>query len=309
MILRLLTIMLFALATTVQADPILEVGIHTQESENPLLHFVYGGHTWGLTSDDTFIEKVKGSGQMYVDRDTGIFYLVDTTGIRETSLAEGREVHDETHAGQAVLCYRYKAVTEIDIYYNDGRSDFGVAYAGPWTICTVSCPLIIDMDQNEFQLGGSTIQFDIDDNGVDEAIQWLAEGSQDVFLVHDINQNGLVDNGAELFGTGTTLVVTNEKAEDGFQALAQFDQNDDGVITSWDSIWDGLSLWNDANVNGQTDAGELTAIADSPLTSLPVQPRSNHRRDQYGNLLLLWEWAQGEEAHSRYKIADVTFKE
>jgi len=68
-----------------------------------------------------------------------------------------------------------------------------------------------------------------------------------------------------------------------FTTVAEFDVNGDSVIDERDPVFSGLRLWLDRNVNGVTDAGELTTLADHGISGLDLSYRESRRRDQYGN--------------------------
>jgi hypothetical protein len=79
---------------------------------------------------------------------------------------------------------------------------------------------------------------------------WVEPGAPGSFLALDKNQNGIIDNGGELFGD-------NEGASHGFEALAKFDTNKDGIIDSKDPIFLKLLLWQDKNGDGKSSSDEL----------------------------------------------------
>ena len=67
-------------------------------------------------------------------------------------------------------------------------------------------PLVIDLDGDgvvETNKEDSGIHFDHDDNGFAEKSGWV--GKDDGLLVRDINGNGQIDNGTELFGNNSVL--------------------------------------------------------------------------------------------------------
>ena len=107
--------------------------------------------------------------------------------------------------------------------------------------------------------------FDLNNDGMRERTGWVQ--SEDALLVFDANQNGIVDNGSELFGNNTYL-SNGTKAANGFEALAQYDENKDGVIDSNDNIYNILQLWQDTNSNGTTDAGELHSLGELGVASI-----------------------------------------
>ena len=97
-------------------------------------------------------------------------------------------------------------------------------------------PLLLDLGRNGFHMGpaGLGVEFDILASGEPLTIQWVAPDGDDAFLARDNNGNGLIDDGSELFGLGTTIELTGEKAVNGFAALEQFDTaklggNEDGT--------------------------------------------------------------------------------
>ena len=65
-------------------------------------------------------------------------------------------------------------------------------------------PLVLDLDGDgvvETNKENSTVYFDHDNNGFAESSGWV--GADDGLLVRDINNNGLIDDGTELFGNNS----------------------------------------------------------------------------------------------------------
>ena len=109
------------------------------------------------------------------------------------------------------------------------------------------------------------VYFDLDNNGFAEKTTWVA--SDDALLVLDRNADGTINNGGELFGT-ETLLANGQFAANGFEALADLDENHDGKIDANDSAYTSLNLWRDLNQNGISDEGELATLAASGVTSI-----------------------------------------
>ncbi|WP_240127038.1 calcium-binding protein [Thermomonas alba] len=109
--------------------------------------------------------------------------------------------------------------------------------------------------------------FDFDNDGYRTATGWV--DGNDGLLVRDLNGNGAIDSGAELFGDQTVL-SNGSIAATGFQALADLDSNADGVVDASDSAFASLRIWQDANQNGVTEAGELNTLAELGITSLSI---------------------------------------
>ncbi|MBV5344874.1 MAG: hypothetical protein JZU63_04760, partial [Rhodoferax sp.] len=97
---------------------------------------------------------------------------------------------------------------------------------------------------------------------------------EDGFLALDRDGNGAIDSGRELFGDSTPLFDAEGheigKAEDGFDALAQEDSNHDGIVNDQDARWNDLRIWQDANQNGISEAGELKTMAAAGIASISV---------------------------------------
>lgn len=175
-------------------------------------------------------------------------------------------------------------------------------------------PLMIDLDQNGFHFGerGVGVEFDLLGNGVPIKMQWVAQGQKDAFLAVDRNNNGIVDNGSELFGNGTVMELENDLlAPNGFMALAQYDLpmlggNNDGILTVEDSIWTQLVLWHDADADGVSTEQEMLPLTEFGIEKFEIYPRTNERRDGAGNWIPFWNWAKADR--SKYKMVNVYFR-
>lgn len=160
-------------------------------------------------------------------------------------------------------CLGAETPTEED-QGDDGTSDIGDLPTGQLTqedivgpnlgFCSndANSPLVIDIQGDNYALttAANGVYFDIDSNGIKEKIAWTATGAMDGFLVLDRNQNGKIDNGGELFGNGTRQAVPGGFVPNGYNALANYDTNHDGVIDVWDPVWKDLFVWVDFNHDG-----------------------------------------------------------
>jgi VCBS repeat-containing protein len=135
---------------------------------------------------------------------------------------------------------------------------------------TYSPPLILDLNANgktSVSLADSHTYFDYAADGLKEHTAWIEKG--DALLVRDINNDGIINDGSELFGDKTEL-ADSSLAADGYAALAQYDSNNDGIIDKNDTDFSQLKLWKDANLNGKTDTGELVDLSVAGITSLSL---------------------------------------
>ena len=100
-------------------------------------------------------------------------------------------------------------------------------------------PLVINLDGNIAELSDQKFYFDLDADGVDEYVSKLQKGSG--YLALDKNNDGVIGNGNELFGT---------KSGDGFGDLTIYDEDKNGWIDENDEIWNQLKIWT-TNENGE----------------------------------------------------------
>lgn len=131
---------------------------------------------------------------------------------------------------------------------------------------TVS-PLILDLDGDGVETTNRTqgIRFDHQADGFAENTGWA--GRDDGMLVRDLNGDGSINNGRELFGNNT-LLANGQTAANGFEALRALDSNADGIVSSADMAWAELRVWRDADGDGVTDAGELLSLQDAGVQSI-----------------------------------------
>lgn len=123
-------------------------------------------------------------------------------------------------------------------------------------------PLVVDLDGDgvETTTAENGTHFDHDNNGFAEKTSWV--GKDDGLLVRDLNGNGQIDDGTELFGNNSVL-SSGENAANGFEALKELDSNGDNIFNNQDTAWNQVKVWKDANSNGVVDEGELLTLEEA----------------------------------------------
>jgi Ca2+-binding EF-hand superfamily protein len=150
---------------------------------------------------------------------------------------------------------------------------------------------------------GSGVNFDLYANGQDVQTGWVS--ASDGLLVLDRNADGSIGDGSELFGSSTVL-ANGQKANDGYQALREFDTNADGYISADDAVFNELRVWVDANSDGNSATGELKTLAELGISKISVQTQDSNQMDN-GNWVGLtssYETVDG----ATHAAADVWFK-
>lgn len=151
------------------------------------------------------------------------------------------------------------------------------------TTVGMTSTLILDLDGNGVTLtakGKAHGWFDMNGDGSPDETGWL--GGRDGFLVIDRNNNGTIDNAAEL-----SMLAENPKAKSSLGALAKLDSNGDKIIDATDARFAELKVWVDDNGNGSTDTGELKTLSDLGIQSISLDAHFVNQSVKPGQNLLI----------------------
>jgi hypothetical protein len=135
-------------------------------------------------------------------------------------------------------------------------------------------PLVVNFDGTAVQLAeqaGRRFRFDLDGDGQKEDLPLFTSGSG--YLAMDLNHNGIIDSGKELFGPASG---------NGFADLARLDRDGNGWIDESDPRFAELLVWTPA---AEGD-GALRALADVGIGAIglahvasPFALRGSDNRD------------------------------
>ncbi|MCB0367426.1 MAG: hypothetical protein H6624_02830 [Bdellovibrionaceae bacterium] len=160
----------------------------------------------------------------------------------------------------------------------------------------ISSPIVMDFSlaQNFKTLAPAEkmVQFDIDNDGSQESMGWIAPETG--FLALDLNGNGRIDGGGELFGEATVL-PGGELAPNGYLALSQYlPKAEDlkectSVIDHRAPIFEKLLVWFDTNLDGQSQPDELKNLKQAGVTAIDTGysevPEARQSRGLFDNVV------------------------
>ncbi|MBN2653557.1 MAG: hypothetical protein JXR79_00375 [Nitrospirae bacterium] len=132
---------------------------------------------------------------------------------------------------------------------------------------TILSPIVLDLDRDGVETThlNDGAYFDHDGNGFEEQTGWAS--SDDGLLVMDRNNDGIINDGKELFGN-STILGDGTKASNGFEALAELDTNADGKVDASDAAFSQLKVWQDLDGDGYSTADELKTLGEVGIKSI-----------------------------------------
>lgn len=169
-------------------------------------------------------------------QDSGIYNLTPRpvnmlviSGSFETYFEENQSM--SFHTGGYVQCEDGRTIDfGLDV---EMTASFTQYYKEEGISAQAMCdPLVLNFEGNVAGLSDMKFKFDLDADGTEDEISTLAGGNG--FLALDLNNDGRINDGSELFGT---------KSGNGFADLSQYDEDGNGFIDENDSVFDRLKIW------------------------------------------------------------------
>ncbi len=122
-------------------------------------------------------------------------------------------------------------------------------------------PVVIDLNRDS-AISYSHVVMDVNGDGVMDSTAWA--GAQDGVLVWDKFADGQVHNSSQ-------YAFTQYGGNTDLQGLAAaFDTDRDGKFNAQDAKFGEFMVWQDANQNGVSDAGEMHTLAALGLTEIKL---------------------------------------
>lgn len=214
-----------------------ENDLSNEENEIEEQNSVQASDTWLQTSGNVITTNFK---VLSFNQETWEREMEETTFSTKGTVktADGREITFNVNVGMS---------REFQQYYSEELDMASVKMCDP---------LVINLDTDVAELSDQTFYFDIDADGEKDEISTLSASSG--YLALDKNNDGIINDGNELFGT---------KSGNGFADLAKYDEDGNGWIDEGDSIWSKLKIWC-KNENGED---ELYRLSDKNVGAICLQ--------------------------------------
>lgn len=166
------------------------------------------------------------------------------------------------------------------------------------TVLTGSvAPVVLDLNGDD-TLSYTQQLMDVTGDGMPEYTAWAA--AQDGVLVRDTEGDGRISQPAE-------FAFARHRQETDLQGLAaQYDSNHDGRLSAEDVDFAQFKVWQDANGNGLSDAGELHSLPALGITAIALHSDGVQRCPAPG----VTEMGQTQATRSdgsRMRVADAAF--
>jgi hypothetical protein len=186
-----------------------------------------------------------------------------------------------------------RTIAQVDLCSTGVGGPCGEVVGGLLNLDGSCDPILLDFGGFGFELTSAEdgVRFDLDADGTAEQVSWTRRGSRDAFLVRDLNGNGTIDDGGELFGNATRL--SNQSfASDGYAVLADLDRpaqggNGNGHLDRGDRAYPELLLWTDTNHDGISDPVELISLESRGVVAIRTGAAMSPWTDEHGNAFAL----------------------
>jgi hypothetical protein len=187
----------------------------------------------------------------------------------------------------------------INRFWRTGLLLAALGSANAWGGCS---PIVIDLGNDGIHLGeaGVGVYFDVNADGVRDHVQWVRRGGDEGFLALDRTGNGIVDDGAELFGVGTPLILEGAVRPMASSVSRNTIRASSAATTTASSPKPTPSGRSCASggpgCRWCLDRQEMRTLRSLGITALETIPKIRKYFDEAGNVIPYWAWAMQRRA-------------
>lgn len=128
-------------------------------------------------------------------------------------------------------------------------------------------PLVLSFDGRAVEYTSAQAEFAMTADDRCGARDWPTAATP--WLAIDLDKNGSIDGGHELFGSGTRMNGIGRPGN-GFVALAALDSNRDGQISAADERFAELVLWSDSDADRRSTLWELQPLTSQGIVAIDL---------------------------------------
>jgi len=152
--------------------------------------------------------------------------------------------------------------TIADVHGDTATATINVTY----NATLITKPIVLDLDEDGIELvnaDDADIFFDVNGDGETERTGWAA--ADDGLLVFDKDMDDAATDIDEI-----SFVGYKDGARTDLEGLLGFDSNADGLLDARDDLFGQFKVWQDANQNGISEAGEMKTLLAAGIAAIEL---------------------------------------
>ncbi|MFT5795483.1 MAG: hypothetical protein ACI9W5_000440, partial [Ulvibacter sp.] len=247
------------------------------------------------------ITSGNGSGHFAIDVNTGNLTLTEdgvTTinsddGVDLSNLNLGITANDGLNNST-----EYNVTVNIDRIVDNGNVTVTITTT---EVAPTLAPVVLDLDGDGVEyanLDESKVMFDADNDGVAEHVAWA--GKDDGILVYDIDSDNDITKTDEV-----SFLSYKDGAQTDLEGLQGFDTNQDMKLSQDDVEWSSFKVWQDGDLDGDVDEGELYTLDDLGIVEFNLT--SDHNKNVIGDIIEHGKSSYTTTQGDQYDISDTSF--
>ena len=194
-------------------------------------------------------------------------------------------------------------------YFNEDGSVNFAKYLADTANISLYDPIALDLNANG-KIDTLSLENGVffDHNGDKVAFKSSWVNSSDGILARDIDGDGKITSGAELFGNFTKL-KNGELAKNGKEALSDLDSDENGVFDERDEAFGQILVWQDKNSDGISQKNELKTLNEHNIKSIDLEfMADNTALDKDNKQILIGSFSTNISNESKNNLAsDIDF--